>query len=73
MTDRYQAGGPESEGNGNALRALHHKPFDLGAFTVSGGIPLVCVSIDLDRGDPGGAVMVGPPPGLMQATPQELS
>jgi len=37
----YQAGGPETENNGLALCVLHHKTFDLGAFTVSGGIMLV--------------------------------
>ena len=31
----HQAGGPDSEGNGIALCALHHKLFDRGAFTVS--------------------------------------
>jgi putative restriction endonuclease len=37
----HQAGGPETESNGLALCVLHHKTFDLGAFTVSGGILLV--------------------------------
>jgi putative restriction endonuclease len=32
----HQAGGPDEETNGLALCALHHKTFDLGAFTVSG-------------------------------------
>ena len=31
----HQAGGPDSEENGIALCALHHKLFDRGAFTVS--------------------------------------
>jgi putative restriction endonuclease len=31
----HQAGGPDVEGNGLALCALHHKLFDRGAFTVS--------------------------------------
>jgi len=30
----HQAGGPDVEGNGLALCALHHKLFDLGAFTL---------------------------------------
>jgi len=30
----YQAGGPETEANGIALCSLHHKIFDLGAFTI---------------------------------------
>lgn len=30
----FQAGGPDVESNGLALCALHHKIFDLGAFTV---------------------------------------
>jgi putative restriction endonuclease len=37
----HQAGGPEAESNGFALCVLHHKTFDLGAFTVSNGILLV--------------------------------
>src|SRR3954452_24963472 len=37
----HQAGGPETESNGFALCVLHHKTFDLGAFTVSGGVLLV--------------------------------
>jgi putative restriction endonuclease len=31
----HQAGGPDREGNGLALCVLHHKTFDLGAFTLS--------------------------------------
>jgi hypothetical protein len=38
---RHQAGGPETESNGFAPCSLHHKTFDLGAFTVSDGILLV--------------------------------
>jgi putative restriction endonuclease len=30
----HQAGGPDMESNGLALCVLHHKAFDLGAFTV---------------------------------------
>lgn len=37
----HQARGPETENNGLALCVLHHKIFDLGAFTVDGGIVLV--------------------------------
>jgi putative restriction endonuclease len=37
----HQAGGPETESNGLALCVLHHKAFDLGAFTVSDGVLLV--------------------------------
>jgi putative restriction endonuclease len=38
----HQAGGPDLETNGLALCALHHKTFDLGAFTLSpGGVLLV--------------------------------
>lgn len=33
----FQAGGPDTESNGLALCALHHKIFDLGAFTVLPG------------------------------------
>ena len=38
---RHQAGGPDEESNGLALCVLHHKTFDLGAFTVSKGVVLV--------------------------------
>jgi putative restriction endonuclease len=31
----HQAGGPDLERNGLALCVLHHKTFDLGAFTVN--------------------------------------
>lgn len=31
----HQAGGPDVENNGLALCVLHHKTFDLGAFTIS--------------------------------------
>jgi len=31
----HQAGGPTEESNGLALCVLHHKTFDLGAFTIS--------------------------------------
>ena len=37
----HQAGGPDVEGNALALCVLHHKTFDLGAFTVKGGVVLV--------------------------------
>ena len=37
----HQAGGPDEETNGLALCVLHHKTFDLGAFTVAEGIMLV--------------------------------
>jgi putative restriction endonuclease len=38
----HQAGGPDEENNGLALCVLHHKTFDLGAFTVNGeGVLLV--------------------------------
>jgi putative restriction endonuclease len=37
----HQAGGPDNETNGLALCVLHHKTFDLGAFTVSEGVILV--------------------------------
>ncbi|WP_165068117.1 phosphorothioated DNA-binding restriction endonuclease [Paludisphaera rhizosphaerae] len=37
----HQAGGPETEDNGLALCVLHHKTFDLGAFTVQDGLLLV--------------------------------
>lgn len=37
----HQFGGPDVESNGLALCVLHHKTFDLGAFTVSDGVLLV--------------------------------
>jgi putative restriction endonuclease len=37
----HQAGGPDEETNGLALCVLHHKTFDLGAFTVQNGVLLV--------------------------------
>jgi putative restriction endonuclease len=37
----HQAGGPDEETYGLALCVLHHKTFDLGAFTVSEGVVLV--------------------------------
>jgi putative restriction endonuclease len=37
----HQAGGPDEETNRLALCVLHHKTFDLGAFTVAGGVVLV--------------------------------
>jgi putative restriction endonuclease len=37
----HQAGGPDAESNGLALCAMHHKTFDLGAFTVADGVLLV--------------------------------
>ena len=37
----HQFGGPDEESNGLALCVLHHKTFDLGAFTVAEGVLLV--------------------------------
>jgi len=37
----HQAGGPDEETNGLAPCVLHHKMFDLGAFTLSDGVILV--------------------------------
>ncbi len=37
----HQVGGPDVESNGLALCVLHHKTFDLGAFTVREGVLLV--------------------------------
>jgi putative restriction endonuclease len=37
----HQAGGPDAESNGLALCVMHHKTFDLGAFTVTDGVLLV--------------------------------
>jgi putative restriction endonuclease len=46
----HQAGGPDHETNGLALCVLHHKMFDLGAFTVSDGIILVSDRVRGTRG-----------------------
>jgi putative restriction endonuclease len=37
----HLAGGPDEESNGLALCVLHHRTFDLGAFTVADGVVLV--------------------------------
>jgi putative restriction endonuclease len=37
----HQAGGPDTENNGLALCVLHHKTFDLGAFTLTDGVLVV--------------------------------
>ena len=37
----HQADGPDDETNGMALYVLHHKTFDLGAFTVDEGVILI--------------------------------
>jgi len=48
----HTAGGPSIEPNGIALNALHHKLFDLGAFTLSlDRLPRVLVSRDAHGGD----------------------
>jgi putative restriction endonuclease len=46
----HQAGGPPEESNGLALCVLHHKTFDLGAFTVREGIVLVSDQVHGTRG-----------------------
>jgi putative restriction endonuclease len=48
----HNAGGPSIEANGIALNALHHKLFDLGAFTLSlDKVPRILVSRDVHGGD----------------------
>ena len=49
----HQAGGPDIEPNGLALCALHHKLFDLGAFTVEPGELRVVFSQHAIAGDRG--------------------
>ena len=44
----HQAGGPDEEPNGLALCSLHHKVFDLGAFTVEEGRVLVSELVNGD-------------------------
>ena len=46
----HQAGGPDTEDNGLALCVLHHKTFDLGAFTVTEGRVLVSDQANGSRG-----------------------
>lgn len=46
----HQAGGPDVEPNGLALCSLHHKVFDLGAFTVQDGKVLVSELVHGDAG-----------------------
>jgi putative restriction endonuclease len=48
----HTAGGPSVEANGIALNSLHHKLFDLGAFTLSiEDVPRILVSQDVHGGD----------------------
>jgi putative restriction endonuclease len=49
----HSAGGPSVESNGIALNSLHHKLFDLGAFTLSLGDtpPQILVSREVHGGD----------------------
>jgi putative restriction endonuclease len=48
----HNAGGPSVEANGIALNALHHKLFDLGAFTLSlDEVPRILVSREVHGGD----------------------
>lgn len=47
----HQAGGPDTETNGLALCSLHHKTFDLGAYTISPE-GVVCVSDQLMSDSP---------------------
>jgi putative restriction endonuclease len=48
----HSAGGPSVERNGIALNSLHHKLFDLGAFTLSiEDVPRILVSRDVHGGD----------------------
>ena len=41
----HQASGPDIEANGLALCTMHHKLFDRGAFTISGGLSVVVSEI----------------------------
>ena len=48
----HNVGGPSVEANGIALNALHHKLFDLGAFTLSlDEVPQILVSREVHGGD----------------------
>lgn len=56
----HTAGGPSTETNGIALNALHHKLFDLGAFTLSlDRIPRILVSREVHGGDFSRSMLIG--------------
>ena len=55
----FQAGGPDIEPNGLALCSLHHKLFDLGAFTILPAGYVVVVSQHLTGSEQAGARMLG--------------
>jgi len=57
----HTAGGPCVETNGIALNALHHKLFDIGAFTLSsdGALPRILVSRDVHGGDFARETLIG--------------
>jgi putative restriction endonuclease len=46
----HQANGPDAEDNGLALCVLHHKTFDLGAFTIADGVLLVSDQVNGSMG-----------------------
>ncbi len=52
----HQAGGPDTPANGLALCCLHHKVFDLGAFTVADGKAVVSSHVHADT-DADGALL----------------
>jgi len=56
----HTAGGPSTETNGIALNALHHKLFDLGAFTLSlDRLPRILVSREVHGGDFARSMLIG--------------
>lgn len=69
----HTAGGPSTERNGIALNALHHKLFDLGAFTLSlERLPRILVSREVHGGDFARTMLIGLHGQEMRA-PQDLS
>ena len=56
----HRAGGTETADNGLALCVLHHKTFDLGTFTVSGGVLVVSNQAKHDRPTRGAAGLSRP-------------
>ena len=70
----HAVGGPSVETNGIALNTLHHKLFDLGAFTLSldDRIPRILVSREVHGGDAARELLIGLH-GKAMRPPQDLT
>ena len=70
----HTVGGPSVETNGIALNSLHHKLFDLGAFTLSlyDPIPHILVSREVHGGDAARELLIGLH-GKAMRPPQDLA